>query len=739
MKKNKEIQAFSGNYTLDYGEAYELEITAEDGVNKQSYPILLYPQMEYRLNAKEHLQGNLRLSLGELTNANLLKIQDIVPKGINATVGLKIAFKNLAGVLVSDTTLYINTTDVSLNLRQISKDAFWKNGTFGNTGVYIMSLEADPVAQVSRTFAESFKNTKAQDIRTVQFDIPHLRTLSDYQNVSYFPNISILYPYSIDFQNTSLMPLAVDAQLISNENLLTFKNVNIDCQNNDYCGIFAKIKGTLSNVLLENIKIQNGKNYVGTLAGYWDAQSIAGNFAENIVVKNSQIAASNGNQVGGVVGSLDHLSANTVLKEILAIHTTVLGSSSVGGLVGKIHGGKFIQSGVLATTVHASNQNGGLLIGEVDARSFAFTLQDIQTVGILSGNADKQGGVLGYINNGGSASHSIFNRVIALPVFPMNIQANKVGIFAGYIDGPANSAPRVQNAVSPNGTDKKQYQNMRVYGASNVSSVTFTDQIATVSGKVLSVYEDAKEFVGGSPTQLQTYYDRRGCPSTVLSGRTCLRDSVNNDLFFDNTIASGITLSADRKNAPMYWSSELVDYYPDTTLAGVRSSTFFPIADERTMWLRQQELFQMAFGSHQKYYFYEVAEKSGATLTYNYFPLSKFGTSPISFPLEATIYTYYNDYEPIVKNYSYLLHNYEGIGGFTKVGEFQYDPSGTDVFYYKDKTKDMFVPLDKPADIFGYKEGWRSNYPGTHTDRKTILLEAFGKRGYDIHINNNTF
>lgn len=151
-------------------------------------------------------------------------------------------------------------------------------------------------------------------------------------------------------------------------NYHTILGLNIDREEDEYVGLFARVTGTVKNVAIIDSSIQ-GKQYVGSVVGYsWGTLN-------NIYVNNNVYGES---IVGGVAGHAENISNSYNLGNIFA-------KKSVGGIAGQANNITYCyNAGIIDGTENANS-----LVGYVYTILTSNTLQNYKFSLIGSDNVVK--------------------------------------------------------------------------------------------------------------------------------------------------------------------------------------------------------------------------------------------------------------------------------------------------------------------------------------------------------------
>lgn len=119
-----------------------------------------------------------------------------------------------------------------------------------------------------------------------------------------------------------------------------------------YWGMFGFVAsdGAISNVTLDNVQLNTGSTYCGSLIGYLDGGEVS-----SCAVDGNVAGTSN---VGGIVGYSHFGNINNCYCE-----TNVSGSNSIGGLVGYNSGGTIASCTFSTGSVNGTNQYAGGIVG----------------------------------------------------------------------------------------------------------------------------------------------------------------------------------------------------------------------------------------------------------------------------------------------------------------------------------------------------------------------------------------
>ena len=222
-------------------------------------------------------------------------------------------------------------------------------------------------------------NVKASFTNASSWSFPRVLTLNNKEDLKKFRDLSnsksgifnyatIILGNDIDLENEEWIPIKNKFRGTFDGNGKTIKNLKINGNNEDNVGLFSVVglgsdSTTIKNLIIENVNIINGKEYVGAIAGY----SLGGSRFENITIKgliqiagqqnvgaicggsyssyskctvdgnnknNSYIKGENGKEksIGAIVGWLGE-GSNTI-NECNVKNITLYGKECIGGIVG---------------------------------------------------------------------------------------------------------------------------------------------------------------------------------------------------------------------------------------------------------------------------------------------------------------------------------------------------------------------------------------------------------------------
>ena len=186
------------------------------------------------------------------------------------------------------------------------------------------------------------------------------------------------------------------------------KNMTIVNPNGNYAGFFGFIDaGTVKDVTFENVTI-SGRNYVGTVAGYTNAEY--GPCLISNVTVTGDVQISGGAAVGGIVGGGDAVLSDVEVNAS-ADKSGILGTSGdVGGIIGraendgKTYGDDEWQYSNLTSNISVAGQGAavnavGGVIGSADegitVNGIVCTAQKVAADGISEAGKDNVGGLVG--------------------------------------------------------------------------------------------------------------------------------------------------------------------------------------------------------------------------------------------------------------------------------------------------------------------------------------------------------
>lgn len=220
---------------------------------------------------------------------------------------------------------------------------------------------------------------------------------------------------------------------------------------------FTYLRGTIKNLGFENAEISGGGN-LGAIFGIAREGLI-----ENCWVKNS-IISGNGNNVGGIVGSIespDNPVRLTTIKNCFVDNCSVTGSNSrVGGIVGNIENlGNVIECYVINSSVRG---NGDEIVGGVAGRVNINSLIEkcYTEYSTIYGNKDV-GGVVGRLMRAAVLKESFSANTI------VNGHDNVGGVLGriGWHDN-GTRIPKVENCYSSARVNAREWQAGGVVGQS---------------------------------------------------------------------------------------------------------------------------------------------------------------------------------------------------------------------------------------------------------------------------------
>ena len=216
----------------------------------------------------------------------------------------------------------------------------------------------------------------------------------------------------------------------------TISNLTINRPTTDYVGFFGYLRGTIENVGMKDEGII-GQNFVGGLAGFTLNSTISNSFSKGDVYGSSSI--------GGLVGRLFITSSNdsNVISNSYSMSNVVGSSNVIGGLVGQLDGG-----------IINNSYSTGNVTGAID-------------VGGLVGAAYPQGA----INSSYSSSH-------------VSSSDSNVGGLVGYAESPINNSYAIGSVVGNSNVGglvgytgfysvvDKSYSTGSISGSSSVGGLT---------------------------------------------------------------------------------------------------------------------------------------------------------------------------------------------------------------------------------------------------------------------------
>jgi hypothetical protein len=622
-------------------------------------------------------------------------------------------------------------------LGDILTTTVWQNATAGSTSSIdititskVPDLDCGLVANCDlRQFNIPSGSTAALTISSndytkpklsLKLEIPQIKNQYDLQGLSEFPTMATANIFSIDGKNpdgtsATITPVTGFTGNVVGQNasinsspadMTTIKNLKISCAT-DNCGIFGTLPKSIKHLVFDNIEITgNTKNNIGILAGSATiTENITDGTIYNVLVRNSTITGTGtSTSVGGFIGYIASAGSNLVLNKVAGINNEITGSENVGGLVGSTTGGKNTDIAVLGGTVSTNSTKGGLLFGQaIGNGSNIFTLQDAQAVATLAGTGQQLGGAIGYLNNNMDATKTVLVRIIALPKFAVTgtFKDKQIGLFAGKFDGTVNNTA----------LDKHSFQNNRVYAAPNVGNITLDG-----SNKLTLTHATRDIEERGWNYNATTF---KVMSSTISSSNYTTEDKK---LFFSSSDNAN---AANGVKAPMYWHLNTSEMYPkqdDRPLTGLAGISF-PTGG--------------------------ISSSDISTLTFNYFPLKKFGNWPITnlllsgSSLQASNGTQIASGNSIIpahyttctkEYYAYLNHFYDNYNPRTLVNATTC-PTVTSI---ADRKNSQFEDVSSATN-----KHWIDNYPTSSgsvnnssftPSISSVLLKYLQDKGYQIEI-----
>ena len=398
-------------------------ISYEEIFNENTYNQKINLQNQYDLSGlKSNILPKLRDTEGNLLpnqkdntleENKLLEIESIeAQKTGENTLTARINVENPSNLQI--TNLTIDGMDVEI-VRNINE----KGKTYIDINT-VVTKYYDSYKIEKLEYLDSSEDTKEIDVEGI-IDLQYFKNIysfDDWQNIDTesYQNYRIMA--DIDFNNRSdVKKNLLINRLETDGQIRTLKNITLTFDS-PYSGLIKKLKGNLTNIRLENIKIdatKNNVNYIGIIA-------ISNGDIENIELKDITIEAK-----GGYVGFIASSEGDN-MKNVTADNINIdCNNSYVGSIAGQIY--TPIGENITATNVNikSNSDNIGGLFGRIyvtESKTFS---------GLTISNSNIQGrnyvgGICGY-RPGNTTS-----KVINLTAKDTEVHGNNyVGGIGGYI------------------------------------------------------------------------------------------------------------------------------------------------------------------------------------------------------------------------------------------------------------------------------------------------------------------
>ena len=220
----------------------------------------------------------------------------------------------------------------------------------------------------------------------------------------------------------------------------------------------------VSDLLANNIKVIGNSN-VGGLAGRSTNYGVT-----KSKICNSEIVGS-GQSVGGAIGEKEDWSVvRTIVVENCNIEGTGVGSTNVGGIIGRNYGNEINNMYVSKTTVSTNGKDVGGIIGKVENNTgmiccgaYKIKVSGEQNVGGLLGNGNAKiqkcyanADVTSYTNTAGGLIGNLQNKEMSANVNTSSLIQN---YFVGTVNGKKNVGGHIGNVEDDIyiGTENKYY------------------------------------------------------------------------------------------------------------------------------------------------------------------------------------------------------------------------------------------------------------------------------------------
>ena len=157
---------------------------------------------------------------------------------------------------------------------------------------------------------------------------PYTPTLFDGKTVKLLNNINLQnnewIPIGDDRSQRTEWHGVFDGQGYTVKNIKITKKTDREDDNKSSYGLFGNVKGTVKNVIVENVSIAGAPKFIGALVG-----RLNDGLVENCHVKNATVTCNNWT-IGGVVGQWN----NGKISGCTIENSTIEGYAAVGGIVG---------------------------------------------------------------------------------------------------------------------------------------------------------------------------------------------------------------------------------------------------------------------------------------------------------------------------------------------------------------------------------------------------------------------
>ena len=199
----------------------------------------------------------------------------------------------------------------------------------------------------------------------------------------------------------------------------------INSPSSNYVGLF----GYIGMARISNLDVVVGsvsaKDNVGSVVGFAEGGSVINVHAE--------VEVSGNNRVGGLVGSsTGHISTSSVKEN-------VLGQDSVGGIVGYSMG--YVYGTAKNNAFFEGNVKGRLYVGGL--AGIGATISNSYTKGIIKGDSNYVGGIVGFLTNSLDSTYHVGGDVIG-----SNYVGGLVGLFVKFMKPGVSSFKMLKNSYA---------------------------------------------------------------------------------------------------------------------------------------------------------------------------------------------------------------------------------------------------------------------------------------------------
>lgn len=204
---------------------------------------------------------------------------------------------------------------------------------------------------------------------------------------------------NIDLNNKPWKPIVGSSYYSGNNinfdgNGMTISNLYIN-REQDYLGLFGEASGTISNVNIVNVNIQNSQlSYIGALVGE----------ASSLIIENCNVDLGNGklvgnSYVGGIAGYVSSCTINNCSVVSNNSGAAILGNSYVGGIMGDSYSSSSTNNCKAKVNISGEKYIGGI----IGSNYSSSTIKQCSYIGKLTGSS-YIGGITGSINSGNITS-----------------------------------------------------------------------------------------------------------------------------------------------------------------------------------------------------------------------------------------------------------------------------------------------------------------------------------------------